>query len=245
MSRELIYPNAPIVEALLDLQVQLPAATVVGGLEECYAAVREAYPKKTALHEAQGTIEFGPRVSASATSRALGYAFESADAKQVFQARITGFTANRLAPYTGWDVFSSEALRLWEVYRTVANPERVTGLSLRYINRIDIPTSPVEIKDYLRTVPEVASGLPQQLQNFFFQVSLPVTELKAVATITETPAASFREGGVSILFDLELYRTEDLPTDIEGLTKILREFRVRKNEIFELCITNKTRELFR
>ena len=239
------YSRSPLVEALLDFQVELPKDFVAKKLEECQEPVKVDYPSSSPLRHAYGRIELGDQVNASATSQDIGNRFVDASGLQIFQARVDGFTYNRLAPYLGWQKFSSEARRLWDVYRDVTKPVRLKRVAARYINRIDIPAPLVELKDYFRTGPEVSPALPQSMAAFFVQVTLPVEELKALVTLTETMAQPPRPGITSVVFDLDLFRTNELPTDEAGLWELIERFRDWKNKIFEACITDKIRELIK
>src|SRR5207253_4384748 len=100
----------------------------------------------------------------------IGYTFTSSDGLQAFQSRLDGFTFSRLAPYNGWESFCSEARRLWNIYREVTQPQAVTRAAVRYINRLDLPLPIRDLKDYLRTVPEVSPDLPQGLSGYFMQL---------------------------------------------------------------------------
>lgn len=239
------YSKPPLVEALLDFQVELPAGFAVENLAKCHDKVKADYPTSHPLKKAFGKFELGDEVSASATSHQLGYRFPSADGLQLFQARTDGFTHNRLAPYLGWEPFRTEARRLWTVYREVAKPVSVKRVAVRYINRIDIPMPGVELKEYLRTSPEVSPDLPQGMTGYFMQVTLAIPELKALVTLTETAAAAPSPNATSVIFDLDLFRTDELPTDEESLWALLELFRDKKDAIFEACITDRTRELIR
>ncbi len=64
-------------------------------------------------------------------------------------------------------------------------------------------------------------------------------------TLTETVAVPQVPGTTSLVFDLDLYRTEQLPQDEDGLWNLLERFRDEKDAIFEACITDKTRELIK
>ncbi|MBX9678661.1 MAG: TIGR04255 family protein, partial [Gemmataceae bacterium] len=162
----------------MDFQVELPKGFAACNLEKCQDPVKAEYPIFQPLKHAFGKFELGDQVTASATSQEIGYRFVSADGLQLFQARKDGFTHNRLAPYLGWEPFRTEARRLWSVYREVAKPVSVKRVAVRYINRIDIPLPGPELKEYLRTSPEVSPALPQGMASFFMQVTLPVDELK-------------------------------------------------------------------
>jgi hypothetical protein len=75
----------------------------------------------------------------------IGWRFVSPDKLHVFQARLNGFTFSRLPPYVDWESFRTEARRLWDLYRAVANPIAPTRIAVRYINRLDLPLPIVAI----------------------------------------------------------------------------------------------------
>jgi uncharacterized protein (TIGR04255 family) len=239
------YSRPPIVEAILDIQVDLPGDLSRGELLKCQRKVKKDYPNRTDTLDINLRGEMtGPRVSASATSEPTGYAFASPDAKQVFQVKQTGFTFNRLAPYTGWDDFSAEAKRLWEEYRRVTRPRGYKRLSLRYLDRFDIPSETVRMETYFRTYPEISRDLPQVMNGFFFQFNLPIEDIAAVATVTQTVVAPSQPGHSSFILDVDLYRTEALPPGNE-MWPLFETLRLWKNKIFEACITDSIRELIR
>ena len=97
------YPKAPITEALIDIRARLPESVRLSDLEALHEMIREDYPEKLDRNLAEGRFEVGTHVSASARQRRLGFLFKSADEKQVFQARLDGFTMSRLAPYERWE----------------------------------------------------------------------------------------------------------------------------------------------
>src|SRR5438105_1670566 len=111
------YTKDPIVEAVLDIQVDLPGDFPVESLRRCHQKVKKDYPDSDNTQHVTGEISIGPKVSTSTSSEHAGYVFTSSDKKQLFQAKRTGFAFNRLAPYPGWDAFLAEAKRLWEEYR--------------------------------------------------------------------------------------------------------------------------------
>lgn len=245
MDMENHYSKAPITEALLDIQIEAPEGLTPSALVPCQDRVRDEYPTQRELKAAFAQLDFGQEVSASTRSQDLGYAFVSGDGKQLFQVRTNGFTANRLAPYSRWEDFSKEARRLWDIYRETAKPKQVTRVALRYINRIDIPQPVAELKDYFNTIPEVAPKLPQSMAGFFMQIMLPLPDAKAAVNIVETLVEPPRPGVISVLLDLDLFRTTELPNSEEELWEVFEVLRVQKNEVFRACITEKTEEMIR
>lgn len=238
------YKKPPITEAIIDLRVELPPGVGLAELKNTHSGEEAAYPRVEPRYVAFGQMQIGPQVSATAGSQQIGYLFHSGDGKQIYQSRLDGFAMSRLAPYENWNALRGEARRLWEIYRSVAKPSKLTRLAVRYINRIDIPLPLSDFKDYLRTVPEVSPDLPQQLAGYFMQLVIPQYDIESLALINETIIEPASQNLVSVVLDIDIFRTTDLPSNEEDIWAFFEQVRFRKNEVFEACITAKARELF-
>ncbi len=238
------YPRAPISEAIVDLRVAARDGLNMADLESVRKGEEAAYPESSQLMVAIGTWKVGPGVAASATSEHAGYRFVSADKKVICLSQKAGFTLSHLAPYDHWESFRDEARRLWQIYRTQTRPAKVERLAIRYINRIDIPGKQVELKDYFQTLPEISPALPQTLSGFFLQLRLPQPDLHGQVLINQTITPPAVKGAISVVLDIDLFRDNDVPQDETALWEVFERLRTRKNEIFEACITNQSRELF-
>lgn len=239
------YPNAPITEALIDVQVELPKRFTVADLEKVHAEEKSAYPIKKNRYLLMGQMQFGEQVAAAASSKQIGFLYKSQDGKQIFQAKLDGFTMSRLAPYERWESLRDEARRLWDVYRSVAKPTKVTRLAVRYINRLDLPLPVPDLKEYLRTVPEIAPDLPQDLAGYFFQLRIPMEDITSTLLVNQTIIEPSRPNVVSVVLDNDIYRDADVPQNEDAVWDFFEVLRVRKNDVFESSITDRTRELFK
>lgn len=239
------YTKAPITEALIDIQVELPDGTTVADLARVSIGEEIGYPQRRNRFSLEGQIVFGEQVGTSTSQRQVGYDFLSGDERQIVQVRTDGFTLSRLAPYDRWKTFRAEAYRLWELYRDVANPINVTRVAVRYINRLDLPLPMDDLKDYLRTVPEVSPDLPQELNGLLMQLAIPQEDIGALVLLNEALIPPPNADTASVLLDINLFR--DIETSIEEveLWNLLDQFRERKNKVFEACITERTRDLIR
>jgi len=241
------YPKAPITEAVIDLRAELSPELSVAALQNVMESEAD-YPTRTAL--LQEEFQFAPGIGSSTARHEAGFRFVSANEKYIYQARIDGFTLSRLKPYEDWDTFRAEAQRLWFRYREVAKPIRVTRLALRYINRIEIPLPLNDFAEYFRTFPEVSTDLPQGLAGYFMQLRMPLDAAKAAATINqavldESSGLQPRHDLVTILLDIDVFRTAELPVDDEEIWKVMEQLREEKNQVFEASITPRARELFK
>jgi len=237
------YSKAPITEAIIDLKVTLPDGFTVENLADIHTHVRDHFPIKEPMHTGSLLFQSGPSIKIDASREHHGFLFRSEDGLRIFQATLSGFTFNRLAPYHTWEEFSSDARNLWEVYKDICKPSSVTRAEVRFINRLDLPGPMLDFKDYLRTVPEVSPDLSQGLSSFFMQLQLPQEDLNCMLIINEafTPPTSPEQ--VSVILDFDLFREQIWQSDDEAIWSFLGELRHRKNLAFNASITDKTREL--
>ncbi len=237
------YSPAPITEALIDIQVQLPQEVKLDVLAQVYSSIQAEYPKREEMLIFQGQAIADASVGATASQSEIGYRFFSNDQKQILQVRLDGFTFSRLAPYDCWQTFRDEAKRLWSIYQSLTHPQAIARLTLRYINRLDIPLPVGDIKEYLKTFPEVSPDLTQGLSGYFMQLQIPQEDLAAMLILNQALVPPPTPNFVSILLDLDLFLEQDIPNDELGIWHIIEQMHQQKNKAFEACITEKTREL--
>ena len=241
------FPNAPITEALLDIRVNLPEHVDLAQLATFHDLIKVQYPSRHERMFWQSNIQLsqGGLQLSQPTGGPVGYLFTSLDGKQLVQARLDGFTLNRLQPYKDWESLRDEAKKLWQHYTQIASPKSITRVALRYINRIEIPLPMRDFKDYILTIPEIAPGLPQGLANFFMRLIIPVPTMNAIAIVTEafdpTPASS---AVLPFLFDIDVCCEALFDVDAVEVWEILEKLRELKNEIFFKSITDRAKELF-
>lgn len=240
------YSRAPIVEAIIEIRCELPETI---GLDTLKGAVNTAdFLEFGKTVEVSGTIDAsGEDVQSGTTAEQIGLVFKRRDGLRVVQVRLDGFSYSALAPYDKWESFHKEARRHWEDYRDSVGPTMATRLGVRYINRIDIPSDRVELKDYLRTAIDVSPYLPQMILSHFLQVQVPLSQYGAVATITSTLTPPPKENTTSIILDIDAWRPTEIDLASDGASFVvvdtLESLRRAKNYTFEACITDATRGL--
>lgn len=235
------YSHAPITEAVIEIRV-LGRDDL--SLNELLGLQRDEpdFTERKNIQYATAEFVLGEKVSYEGSGKHIGYQFWSSDKKHVFQARLDGFGFSRLAPYDSWESFVSEARRIWHRYRAVALPRAIERVGVRYINRLDLP-APADLKRYLRTGPEIAPDLPQELGNWVMHLEIPDREMLLV--VNETALPSVVPGTVAVLLDIDLVVPKGVPQDERELWELFETLRRRKNEVFEQSITNELRERIR
>jgi uncharacterized protein (TIGR04255 family) len=241
------FPKAPIAEALLDVRAVLPDGTDLRGLARVHDLIQSRYPTRRERHSWRSSFRFdaaGAVEMSQTGGRADGYLFVSADQRQIVQARLDGFTFNRLRPYDSWSAFRDEAREHWEHYRAVAEPTAVSRIALRYINRIQIPLTATDFNDYVLTAPQIAPGLPQGLAHFLVRLVIPMERFECVAVVTETMEPVTGEATPFIL-DLDVVMERPMRPDGPEMWNAFEHLRECKNTIFFESVTPRAQELFR
>jgi len=243
-----VFPNAPITEALLDIRVQLPREIDLKKLEVFHENIKSRFPDKKQRISFETGFQLSPEkppVPLPASGGVYGYMFSSPNEKKVVQTRLDGFTFNKLKPYENWERFFSEAQELWALYLKIANPEKVTRIALRYINRIEIPLPIKDFKEYILTIPEIAPNLPQGIARLFMQISIPNHETQATAIVTEAMESTADIQKLPFILDIDVFQETLSSADEPEIWERFKKLRVFKNDIFFKSITEKTKELFK
>jgi len=243
------YNNPPVVEAILDIRAILPPDISLSHLQAFQDVVKIDYPLKKERRFLEGGVQFksgsAPEFKVS-PEKIDGFLFHSVDGKSIVQARLDGFTFNKLHPYSNWEKFSVEAKRLWAEYIKIAKPMSVSRVALRYINRIELPVPFSDFKEYVRTIPEVANGIPQGLGSFFVRLVIPNEEIGATAIVTETiEPVGPGTNKLPLMFDIDVFKDVSLSPTASEVWAIMDKLRGYKNQIFDKSLTDKTKEFFK
>jgi len=237
-----ILSKAPITEALIDIRVKVRDELKIEQVYSIYNFISKGYPNKKERHQWGGSLEFkkGKPPTSIASEIIDGYIFISGDNKQIFQARLDGFTFSRLKPYETWENLRDEAYRLWQKYREITSPE-ITRVALRYINKMELPLHLRDFSDYLTAAPIVPEGLPQGVSSFLSRVVIHEPEIGAAGIITQALEQSVNP---NIILDIDVFKQKPEGISEEEAWQVLERLRHFKNKIFFESITEKAKELF-
>lgn len=247
---ELKLAKAPIVEAVLDINCDMPPTFDLAALE---GAARDAfqaqYPKfRTRFLEQHRFESMADEPTKHFAKRAIqALQFLHDDEKQLVQMRAQGFSFNRLALYTSLDDYLSEIQRTWEIFVGIASPVQIRVVQLRYINRILLPLTDgrVELDKYFKLSPTLPDKNKLQFAGFLNQHTAVEVDTGRQVNIVLASQPPVKEK-LSIIFDICV--TSAGATAAKDWTWILAEIqslRDLKNRIFRNTLTKKCLNLFR
>jgi uncharacterized protein (TIGR04255 family) len=237
--------NAPIIEAILDIDCDMPPTQDLKALETAAReAYRPSYPEFRELFMREHRLAHD---QAPITTQSLqGFQFFKDDGKQLVQVRSKGFSFNRLAPYSTLDDYVDEMRRTWELFVSIASPVQVRVVQLRFINRIFLPltAAPLLLENYFKVGPRLPDEETQVLLSFLNQHT--AVEKATGQQINIILASQPLELNVApIIFDITVgnHGAAD-PGNWPDILATIQSLRGLKNRVFYRTLTEECVKLF-
>jgi len=246
MARQRHLSNAPITETIIDFRVKLPAGFDTQEFLSLSKDLSDRYPNSEPRRIITGAfgVEKGgkPFIQPPEDQGIQGYFYKSGDGKNVAQFRIDGFTFNRLKPYPDWNTVLSEAQNLWELYFSKSEPEIITRIAVRYINRLELRLPINDFGEYITAPPEVPDSLPQEVSQFLTKVVIHEEDI--TANIIQTLDKSPKPDHIRIILDIDVFKFNELGINMENIWADFERLHKMKNRIFFESITENTARLY-
>lgn len=238
------YQTPPIIEAVCEFRFEpsAPWDLTIPGL--VYERVRKDFPKRSLAALQELRIEASPGGFKQSSDSNEGMQF-SREKENVF-IRIARdiLSVNYLKPYATWDAFCPLIHQAFEAYREVAKPAGIRRVGLRYINRIEIPGSPVKLEDHLHFYPFLAPHLPQTFGDFLVAIAIPYNDSRDILRLQTGSAPVQAPDRVGLLLDLDYFLATPGAVAMDSVSAWVQLAHDRVEEIFEGCITDPLRKVF-
>ncbi len=235
--------RAPIAEAVIEVRAQASTSWEEEGVAKVITEAVPDYPNVQPLKVVRHELKVEAGHLPEQTVHDLGWRglrCETEDKLQVVQFYRDSFVFSRLQPYENWDSFYAEAMRLWRIHRSIAQPEQVERLGLRFINRIRAPQGQsFELEDYLTVAPRAPEGIDYPFVSFLHQDSFQVPGYPYGVNVIKTVQEA---EGTWLILDIDVFTTQPVEVDRVERSQNLREMRWLKNKFFFSSITEKAIE---
>jgi len=159
-----LYKKAPAVEVIYNVRTALPEPVDIARFLD---AIKANFPTEFAEYVEfktfQGAVQVKQDGSTASDVRMdpAGYRCISADKSFVAHYLQQGLMLNFLPHYVGYDNAMERLKAHWAVYKEVVGEVPMTALSLRYVDRIDIPCpeGDLDLNKYFTIVSKLPDGL--------------------------------------------------------------------------------------
>jgi uncharacterized protein (TIGR04255 family) len=249
MTEGLKLAHAPIIEAVVDINCDLPPALDLAAIQDrAKQAFSGWYPRARRQMTQRHEFSAAATEAGGVAVRHLvsGLQFLSADERQIVQIRPEGYSFNRLAPYGSLDEYLPGIEWSWGRFREITRPVQIRGIGLRYINRMLLPMDggQIDLPAYLNVTPLVPDRETLEFVGFLNQSSAVETETgnRVNITLATQPAEDER---LPIIFDIEVSNPGvRSPEEWQGIREAIESLRRLKNRVFERTLTQRCLNLF-
>lgn len=245
-----VYDTAPIIEAIVEIECNMPHGFSLDAVkQDAQRKFLESYPieRPHYVDEHRFEIQKDDQSEHSRKQMLVGFRFFSKDEKQIVQIKRSGFSFNRLAPYSTLDDYLDEIKRRWEEFVAIAKPLSLVRVELRYINRFLLPieNQTVDLSRYLTYSPRLPFEDKVSLRNFLHQYTFTDPSTAAEAT-TVLASQAIKDAEIPIILDIQVSKSmEHKPDDWNAVLNQIRALRKFKNQLFENNLTESCKHRFK
>jgi uncharacterized protein (TIGR04255 family) len=242
------YPGAPIVEAIVEVQVQPSVSLTRLDLYDRLQYLRGDL-SQVEINNTQLVVNLDPMQNAVETKQVHETGVRFTNGIVAIDVMPTSMVYRVLA-YPGWEKYILTAMDYWEKYSKATNPMSISNLSLRYTNRFIFPLDFVKrngTKLFNPSIDAPAEGNTdeknQNLKNYILQMEIENPDIQSTARIHRGTAPlqpNESDEMVPIILDIHVHKTGDFSTEeVLGHLEKMHDWEIK---IFEDTISNVVRE---
>jgi len=115
---------------------------------------------------------------------------------------------------------------------------------MRYINRIEVPRSNINVENLFRFRPLIPSDLPQDIEAFLIGVNLPYENAKDTLRIQVGTVNPDAPDMIVVIFEISYVFAKPGEIALEDVAKALETAHKHVENAFEFCLTDELKQTF-
>ena len=247
------YPNGPIREAICEFRYKQDGKWDGAAPGLVYSALSNEFPRRLAddipppsSAPQVGSMLLGaqPLQLQITPQRPLRFWREN-DESGYIAVDPYRLSVHHFKPYPSWVCFRDIIHKGARAYNDVLEPNGVQRVGLRYINQINLGLASVAIEDFFDFYPFVGSNIPQSFSRFHCLVQLDFEDARDSLTLQIGTAKGPVDQTASVFLDLDYFLAQPENFELSESTKWLDEAHANLESVFEGCLKDSVRALFR
>ena len=228
------YENPPIIEALCDFRFEKTEWNAISP-SKIFEAIKKDYPdiKQINFHALQPD---GKLLIESRTQ------FVKKNKEGIVQFTNQLLSVHILKKYSSWKEFFPEIKKMFHLYSSITNPNKIKRIGLRYVNKINIGESFLDLQRKLKLFPYIGKSF-SNCKEFEFGTTLGYEDDRDFLNLTQRTVPVVKDVGKSIILDLNYY--SDKFKENEGSDTFFNwidNAHTNLENAFEDCITDELRK---
>jgi len=243
-----IYERAPIILAIIQIRynkIESFDAPQIKGIGENNSAFRRKFPiikDRIVSNFKIDRSQFNGETNLHLHNQEVnGVTFEPEDHSKLLIIGSENFTYQINGNYPGGEVLIEDMKSFWELFKNTLNNDGIIGMSIRMVNRINLPVTTTDLTDYFTTFIQT-TGV-KTISSFQFKYTSFEDE-KWIYHIGHALEQAI-EDSLPYILDIDVIRSQHQNNDDETIWSNFEEIRIKKNEIFNETITDETKSLIR
>lgn len=241
------YRKPPAIEAVCEFRVaeeislDNPLISDFGkNVEKIFPSREERFVAEIGFAEAKGE-------KAQEAKMIKRIIFFSQDKLTFAQIDAHFLSVNSLKPYCGWTSFVPKIEQALKEAVILGIVKTVTRIGIRYVNKIELPVGNIRMSDYFLSpvvVPPPAMA-NSPWNGFYIAIQTKFQGTNDGCSLQFATVPSDQKGHAAFVLDVDYYNDVKSGSSVDNIIQWLKEAHTKvRDEIFEKCITDKTRELF-
>jgi len=238
------YRNPPIMEVVCEFRfpIETPWDITIPGL--LYEKVKEKFPHREPRIIQHMEIKQARREVEHKFHTEERIFFFDSSKKTFIQAGHRILSINRLRPYISWNEFKPNIEKAFTSLLDIVNVKNLQRIGLRYINKIEIPKTSVDLETYFEFRPFLGSKLPQNIVDFIvgcmfaFNNGQDMCKVELKSAVPDTPEHN------AFMLDLDYFLAKPQTVSADQALEWVDDAHDKVEKIFEGCITDELRKIF-
>lgn len=238
------YKNPPIIEAVCEFRLtgETPWDLTVPGL--VYERIRNDFPEKEQRIVPEMRVTQSSQGIKQQMAQNERMMFLTKNRKMFVQVGTQLLAVNCLKPYPTWTDFKPKIEMAYDALANVVNIKGLERIGLRYINRIDIPESSINLRDYFGFRPYLSDSLPYPISDFIVGCVIPFIDGRDSCKIQLTDAVSENKKSSAFVLDLDYFLAKPNLIETTNGLEWVEQGHQQIEILFEGIIKDRLREIF-
>jgi uncharacterized protein (TIGR04255 family) len=239
------YPNPPITEAICEFRVSPDTPwdlTVPGSF---YERVQTEFPLREQRKVRSVELVMTPEGLMEEMLVRDRMMFSTADRSASVQVGPGILAVHVMSPYPSWSRFRPRIEHALRTLTGVVDVKGLQGINLRYINVVQVPGLNRDPEEYFLFLPRFGCDFPTRADSFIVGCELPFFDGQDACRVEMTDGIPDMPDATAFLINIDYFLAEPGTVPVNLAMDWLDRGHERAVEIFEACINDRLREIFR
>lgn len=240
------YTQPPIQEAVCEFRFPeaLPWDMATPGL--LFPGLKGDYPVRKQRTDAEPRLVQNTKGEPALTfAKVERIAYSAEDGKSFVQVGPRAVSVHKLSPYSSWEDFRGKVTRVHSVLLDVVGATPLERVGLRYINRLEAVNSPADLSDFLRFRPECGPGVTEPMSNVQMACTFGARGGADSYRVMLVSLVPDDEQKAALALDIDYFTCTPGVVKYDSVLAWVEAAHSKVESVFEGCITDKLRGLFR